>query len=274
MLHSYVDQNTAQASGLIKSGDDGSVIIGVDSTNTYNASQPYYLTNGVGRPSVRITSTKKYNHGLFIADIAHMPGGVCGTWPAFWTLGDGTWPYHGEIDILEGANDQATQLSALHTAGTCSIGGTSASAFESGTIQATNCTYDVATGANGAGCGVTAPAGSDSYGLDFNGNNGGVYAMQWTSDYIKVWFWPRGAIPSDVLAGKPTPDSAAWGAPTTNFQGNCDIDSNFNNHQIVFDVTFCGDWAGNTWGNSCAAKTGVSTCAAFVANNPSAFSDM
>jgi len=74
--YSYVDEATAKADGLIKSGDDGSVIIGVDSTNTYDSTQPYWLINGVGRPSVRITSTKKYNHGLFIADISHMPGGV------------------------------------------------------------------------------------------------------------------------------------------------------------------------------------------------------
>ena len=267
--YSYVDEATAQSSGLIKSGEDGSVIIGVDSTNTYDSTKPYWLINGVGRPSVRITSTKKYNHGLFIADIAHMPGGVCGTWPGFWTLGDGTWPYHGEIDILEGANDQTTQLSALHTAGECSIAGDSRT--ETGNFQAGNCTYDVNTGANGAGCGVSSTD-SNSYGLDFNANNGGVYAMQWTSDYIKVWFFQRGSIPSDIEAGAPTPD--AWGLPTSNFQGDCNLDANFINQQIVFDVTFCGDWAGNTWNNSCAAKTGVSSCAAYVGDNPGAFADM
>ena len=138
---------------MIKSGTDGSVIIGVDANNTYDSTQPYYNINGVGRPSVRIISTKKYNHGLFIADIANMPGGVCGTWPAFWTLGDGTWPYHGEIDILEGADEQTADLSALHTAGQCSIAGDSRT--ETGALQATNCTYDVNTGANGAGCGVS-----------------------------------------------------------------------------------------------------------------------
>lgn len=81
ILYRYVDEDTANCTGLVKFGDDGSVIIGVDSAHTYDASQPYYLINRVGRPSVRITSTQKYNHGLFIADIAHMPGGVCGTWP-------------------------------------------------------------------------------------------------------------------------------------------------------------------------------------------------
>jgi hypothetical protein len=82
----YLNQTHAETQGLIKVRNDGSVIIGVDSTNIYNAS------TSVGRPSVRITSQKKYNHGLFLADIANMPGGVCGTWPALWTLGDGHGP--------------------------------------------------------------------------------------------------------------------------------------------------------------------------------------
>jgi hypothetical protein len=71
--------------------------------------------------------------------------------------------------------------------------------------------------------------------------------MQWTSDYIKIWFWPRGSIPEDIQAGGPTPDN--WGLPTSN-------------------------WAGNTWEDSCVAKTSVSSCAAYVGDNPSAFVEM
>jgi beta-glucanase (GH16 family) len=140
----YLDQADAETQGLISVSNDGSVIIGVDSTNIYNAS------TSVGRPSVRITSQEIYNHGLFLADIANMPGGVCGTWPALWTLGNGTWPYHGEIDILEGANDNTNDLSSMHTAGQCSIAGTG----ETGYVQTLNCTYDVNTGANSVGCGI------------------------------------------------------------------------------------------------------------------------
>jgi hypothetical protein len=40
----------------------------------------------------------------------------------------------------------------------------------------------------------------------------------------------------------------------------------------VFDITFCGDWAGNVWSSSsCASK--ASTCNSYVQNNPSAFTD-
>jgi hypothetical protein len=55
------------------------VYIGVDHNNVYGACTP-------GRPSVRIESKVAYNHGLIIADIWHMPGGICGTWPALWVL--------------------------------------------------------------------------------------------------------------------------------------------------------------------------------------------
>ena len=72
----YVDQNTALADGLINTSNN-QIYIGVDSTNVATAP---------GRTSVRITSNKSYNHGLFILDLAHMPGGICGTWPAWEAL--------------------------------------------------------------------------------------------------------------------------------------------------------------------------------------------
>lgn len=75
----YVDEGTAQSSGLISTNGDN-VYIGVDTTNI--------ATNG--RPSVRVTSNKAYNHGLIILDLEHMPEG-CGTWPAFWMFGP-NWP--------------------------------------------------------------------------------------------------------------------------------------------------------------------------------------
>lgn len=72
----YVDQNTAQSDGLIKN-TNGGIYMGVDSTN---------VATGRGRNSVRITSKNTYNSGLVILDLAHMPGSVCGTWPAFWMV--------------------------------------------------------------------------------------------------------------------------------------------------------------------------------------------
>jgi hypothetical protein len=48
--------------------------------------------------------------------------------------------------------------------------------------------------------------------------------MQWTSQFIKLWFFPRGAIPASITAG--APDVSAFGTPQANFDGgSCDIDS-------------------------------------------------
>jgi len=56
----------------------------------------------VGRDSVRITSKQAWGTGsLVVVDLAHVPGGQCGSWPAMWMLGP-NWPYNGEIDIIEG----------------------------------------------------------------------------------------------------------------------------------------------------------------------------
>lgn len=75
----YVGQQTAQDAGLISTSAN-TVYIGVDKDNAAPD----------GRPSVRLTSNKAYNHGLIVLDLEHMPEG-CGTWPAFWTVGP-SWP--------------------------------------------------------------------------------------------------------------------------------------------------------------------------------------
>ena len=77
--------------------------------------------NGPGRDSVRIESKKSYTKGLFIVDVKHMPGGVCGTWPAFWSLGSGEWPKNGEIDIIEGVNTNNVNKYVLHTDTNCKV---------------------------------------------------------------------------------------------------------------------------------------------------------
>ena len=76
----YVDRDTAERTGLVRVVGD-SLYMGVD----YRAVTPE------GRPSVRITSRKAYNTGLVVLDLSHMPGGICGTWPAFWSFGP-DWP--------------------------------------------------------------------------------------------------------------------------------------------------------------------------------------
>lgn len=209
--------------------------IGVDYTTALT------VAGGVGRGSVRIESKKTYNKGLFIVDIKHMPGGICGTWPAFWSLGSGTWPQTGEIDIIEGVNLNTQNKMVLHTDTNCSTNGLG----QTGAQSLYNCALDSASGASG--CDVNAVE-SNTYGSGFNTAVGGVYAMEWTSTSIKVWFFPRGKIPASITAD--APDTSTFGTPNSNFAGACDMDARFKNHKFIFDTTFCGDWAGNVYGRS------------------------
>ncbi|KAL2849183.1 concanavalin A-like lectin/glucanase domain-containing protein [Aspergillus pseudoustus] len=246
----YVDRGTAESGGLISTGS--SVYMGVDHANVASS----------GRRSVRLSSTQTYHHGLFIIDLGHMPTG-CGTWPAFWILGP-NWPNGGEIDIIENVNDATSNHMTLHTSDGCSI---DSSGF-SGTLLTSNCYAQAPGQDNNAGCGIQATS-SNSYGAGFNSAGGGVYATEWTGDHISIWFFPRSSVPGDISSGNPNPSS--WGTPAARFAGSCDIESHFTDMQIIFDITFCGDWAGNVWGSgSCSAH---GSCQDYVANNPSAFSE-
>ncbi|KAK5058730.1 hypothetical protein LTR84_010994 [Exophiala bonariae] len=252
----YVGQSAAQAAGLVNTNNNA-IYMGVDHTN---------VASGSGRQSVRLTSKKSYTHGLIILDASHMPGGICGTWPAFWTVGP-NWPQGGEIDIIEGVNSQVSNSMALHTNQGCSITNTG---LFSGTISTPNCDVNAAGQANSAGCGILM-SNSASYGTGFNQGQGGVYATEWTSDHISIWFFPRSAIPMDISSGSPNPGN--WGQPAARFGGGCKIDNFFSNHQIVFDTTFCGDWAANVWTTDPVCSSKAPTCQSFVQNNPSAFKD-
>lgn len=92
-----------------------------------------------------------------------------------------------------------------------------------------------------AGCGVTSKD-ANSYGPNFNNNGGGWYAMERTSTYINVWFWPRnsGSVPAAVKNGASTADSSTFGTPFANFVNTqCDIPSHFGSHHIIINLTLC-----------------------------------
>jgi len=154
---------------------------------------------------------------------------------------------------------------ALHTNAGCTINGQGSS----GSIVTSNCDASAPNQANNQGCAIVDTRGS-SYGDGFNINGGGVYAMEWTEWAIKIWFWPRNQVPADVWGANPEPVN--WGAPAGQFSGDCTINNFFKDHKIVFNIDFCGNWAGNVW-----SATGCSnlapTCVDYVAGQPGAFSN-
>jgi len=123
------------------------------------------------------------------------------------------------------------------------------------------------------GCGVQTDA-PNSFGPDFNNIGGGVYAMERTNDFIKAWYWARNeaSIPGDVSSGSNTIETDGWPTPFANFPNTqCNIAQFFGQHNLIFDLTFCGDWAGQ---DSVYAASGCpSTCVDFVNNNPGSFSN-
>ncbi|EMD37716.1 glycoside hydrolase family 16 protein [Gelatoporia subvermispora B] len=263
----YVDKGTAMASNLSYSTGP-TFVMRADNTNIVGP-------NDRGRNSVRIISNKAYAESVVVLDLLHMPTG-CTTWPAFWTLSEqGPWPQGGEIDIVEGVNLNTVNLASLHTTPGCS---TAQERFQTGTTVSTNC--DASVNFN-QGCGVNfqKPA---SYGAPFNTMGGGYFVMSRdATNGIQIWYWPRNDknVPEEVrnpdtpgLTSAPiiAPDPS-WGPPEATFptSDTCDYNSHFDAHQMIFDLTFCGDFAGNAYATSGCGGT----CEDLVDNQPEAFSN-
>ncbi|KDQ63731.1 glycoside hydrolase family 16 protein [Jaapia argillacea MUCL 33604] len=235
----YVNRSDAFDLGLAYVTPQNQVIMKGDNTT--------WLASGQYRNSVRISSQKQYNTGLFILDADRAPWG-CGVWPAFWTVGGGAWPYTGEIDIIEGVHDNQHNQVTWHTGPGCSL--TPSSNF-TGTSVATNGQPNLDCNGlldNNAGCGVVEWSRA-SYGPTFDAQGGGVFAMKWDDQGISVWSFYRAAVPTDIVSG--SPDPSTWGKPVATLEpAGCNPITNFVNHSIVFDITFCGDWAGNSYATS------------------------
>ncbi|KAJ7218123.1 glycoside hydrolase family 16 protein [Mycena pura] len=252
----YVDKATAMATNLsLVSETTRNFIMRADTQNTV-------LPGQRGRNSVRITSPSAYGDSVLLLDLWHMPTG-CATWPAWWTVSKtGPWPHGGEIDIIEGVNRNVRNLASLHTTANCSMPKTRE---QKGLTVSTDC--DASYNDN-QGCGVEFNK-TSSYGDGFNSNGGGYYAMRRGTRGIDIWFWPRDdpELPRQLSQRLPDVNPDIWGDPDATFPtGACNCDP-FDDHSIVFDLTFCGDWAGSAY----PASGCPSDCSSFVDNNPKEF---
>jgi len=230
----------------------------------------------VDRQSVRLQTNVQFNGGLVIMDSVHMPTG-CGTWPAFWSNGP-DWPAGGEIDIIEGVHDYTNNQATIHTDPGCTLATTSSSVLgiSGSVVGGTDCAAET-TG--NQGCGIRA-AFNNTFGAGFNDNGGGTYAMKWDMNGVSVYFFPRGTEPADIISKAPQPDT--WGIPQAVWSAaTCDPFKYFSNQQLIIDTVLCGNWASGLWSvsgipgqdQSCAQRTGISTCEEFVRTNGAAFSE-
>ena len=228
MLTSYQNLTYASSSTAVLKVDTS-----VGPNDTPNAS--------TGRFSVRVESKTTYENGLFIFDVKHTPSG-CGTWPALWLTDSSNWPDNGEIDVMEATNQavDGSQMT-LHTTGGCSMDG---KRKETGKALQKNCNYKKN---DNAGCGVESAA--DGYGTTFNKNGGGVMAMEWRHEGIRMWQFARDSIPTDISSKKPDP--TAWGTALADFPNtDCDIGSHFKNSSIVVNIDLCGSLVYALWDDS------------------------
>ncbi|RXW14480.1 hypothetical protein EST38_g11373 [Candolleomyces aberdarensis] len=253
----YVDGATAKSKNLTFGAGD-TFILRPDSSTVLRA-------DGPGRDSVRLRSKNNYKEHVAVFDIRHMPQG-CGTWPAVWEVDPFNWPFGGEFDILEGVNDEGPNAATLHTGPGCVMPANRGGQL--GTQVLENC--DATINSN-IGCPVKFNT-PQSYGPSFNQNGGGWYAVERSSNFLKVWFWARNdsSVPREVREGQGSVRPDTWGTPTAFFPDtNCNMDQHFAAHNIIINLTLCGDWAGSVFGQSgCPGN-----CVDLVNNNPAAFKE-
>ncbi|KAG6335282.1 hypothetical protein ID866_3811 [Astraeus odoratus] len=225
----FVDKDTAFSSGLAYVTSDNKVIMQGDNTTTL----PYGTNRSrrLARILVDRMSIFKY---LFRQDSA-------------WFEQDLGW-WNMAMDIIEGVHDNEHNQVTWHTAPGCNL---TATTNFTGTVVQTNGVDNLQCNAlinSNAGCGITEWSRA-SYGPYFDSQGGGVFAMKWDSNGIAVWSFYRAAIPQDINEGLPDPSN--WGEPVAELAPtSCNITQFFANHSIVFDITFCGDWAGNSYSTS------------------------
>jgi hypothetical protein len=195
-----------------------------------------------------------------------MPEG-CSTWPSFWLLGEKSWPEGGEVDIVEGVNNQPNNQMTLHTASVCDF--TNFAPDEAATFGShKNC---LSPDGDNSGCGSVMKNKRNSFGPGFNAQGGGVYATLWNDEGLKIWFFTRSAIPADITSSKPDPTT--WGKPDMNrpFGAHCGKER-FSKMKFIINTALCGDFAAVP-----ALFNGVAKCPGkcedFVRNNPGAFTN-
>jgi hypothetical protein len=253
------------------------------------------------RNSIRLEGNRRFNRGLFIIDLRHMPAG-CGTWPAFWLTDEANWPVNGEIDIVEGVNFQSVAKTALHSTKGCSMDdiplGTMTGDWDTATgipnaktgipdmtvRYAQNCfVYDPHQWLN-QGC-VATEAGGDSLGEPLNKKGGGIYALEWDpiNTHIKTWvFTPHESAPENLVdairtASDPEeervmPDPEQWPIPYGYFGigdgTSCSAD-HFRHMRLVFNLAFCGSVSGNRFHLDCKKQAEqFDTCNEWIKSDP------
>ena len=132
-----------------------------------------------------------------------------------------------------------------------------------GGADATNCYVKAPSQYRNQGCAIINDQAA-TFGAPFNAQGGGVIATAWDAAGIRAYSWPRGKVPADLTA-RADLNETGWGLPYARFEfGDECAPSHFHDHQIIFDLTLCGDWAGATFAQACADISG--DCEGYISN--------
>ena len=110
-----------------------------------------------------------------------------------------------------------------------------------------------------------------------------IYAMELRTAGIRVWFFGRNSIPTDISDGT-SPDPSSWSTPLADFPStDCSITDHFTNQSIIMNIDLCGSWAGEakyfTSDTACASSASanqgasLSACETIVATNATDFDE-
>jgi hypothetical protein len=159
---------------------------------------------------------------------------------------------------MEAVNQATTgNMVALHTTAGCDMSDIRRSM--TGTAGQGDCHN--ATNGN-TGCNVLATSSPATYGPDFNAAGGGIVALEWRNEGIRVWVFPRngGGVGTQGLTALPAagettllqgPDTQTWGPPLADFPAtNCDVARHFRNQSIIVNIDLCGYLTEARWADS------------------------
>lgn len=105
-----------------------------------------------------------------------------------------------------------------------------------------------------------------SYGRDFGGSGGGVFAAQFERSGIFIWYWPRGMIPTSVYESTSSSPITLddWGTPTARYPSTptCNVTEFFSPQKLVLSINLCGTWASmpELYLPQCAGSGPTETC--------------
>ena len=132
----------------------------------------------------------------------------------------------GELDIIEGVHHQRLNKIAFHSGSTCYLD----PAEQAGRVIFQNCNSFEPRQPENSGCQVE-DSSLGFRGPSFGQHGGGVYAVDWTTEAVRVWSFSRDQIPPDITSGNPQPES--WGKPVFMLKGICVTADNFRDQRLV-----------------------------------------